>query len=104
MPKATKASILAIIILLPLLVVLLLVGYLFCFHVYLIATNQTTSEFNKERRIKSLSKGFVNNFYELFCSSLTPSFEFPLKIHKKEVQNNLYLTQTYYDVDMVSNQ
>ncbi|KAH8519477.1 hypothetical protein H0E87_001035 [Populus deltoides] len=52
------------------------VGGLTAFHLYLISTNQTTYEnfrYRYDRRANPFYKGFVENFKEIFCSSIPPS-------------------------------
>lgn len=59
-----------------------LVSYLFLFHLFLIASNQTTNEFNKNRRIFGLNRQrenkiaqIISNFWLLICSPITISFK-----------------------------
>ncbi|KAK9221852.1 hypothetical protein WN944_010282 [Citrus x changshan-huyou] len=52
------------------------VGGLTAFHLYLISTNQTTYEnfrYRYDRRANPYNKGVVDNFKEIFCSSIPPS-------------------------------
>ncbi|KAJ4973347.1 hypothetical protein NE237_006521 [Protea cynaroides] len=52
------------------------VGGLTVFHLYLISTNQTTYEnfrFRYDRRANPYHKGVVENFKEIFCTSIRPS-------------------------------
>ncbi|KAJ6777003.1 ZINC FINGER DHHC DOMAIN CONTAINING PROTEIN [Salix koriyanagi] len=52
------------------------VGGLTAFHLYLISTNQTTYEnfrYRYDRRANPFYKGLVENFKEIFCSSIPPS-------------------------------
>ncbi|TXG54911.1 hypothetical protein EZV62_020167 [Acer yangbiense] len=52
------------------------VGGLTAFHLYLISTNQTTYEnfrFRYDRRANPYDKGVVDNFKEIFCSSIPAS-------------------------------
>ncbi|CAK7328356.1 unnamed protein product [Dovyalis caffra] len=52
------------------------VGGLTAFHLYLISTNQTTYEnfrYRYDRRANPFYKGVVENFKEIFCSSVPPS-------------------------------
>ncbi|CAI9111626.1 OLC1v1011888C1 [Oldenlandia corymbosa var. corymbosa] len=52
------------------------VGGLTAFHLYLISTNQTTYEnfrYRYDRRANPYNKGVVQNFKEIFCSSILPS-------------------------------
>ncbi|XP_065866176.1 probable protein S-acyltransferase 7 isoform X2 [Euphorbia lathyris] len=52
------------------------VGGLTAFHLYLISTNQTTYEnfrYRYDRRANPYNKGMVENFKEIFCSSVVPS-------------------------------
>ncbi|GMP30018.1 hypothetical protein CsSME_00004870 [Camellia sinensis var. sinensis] len=52
------------------------VGGLTIFHLYLISTNQTTYEnfrFRYDRRANPYHKGVVQNFKEIFCTSVPPS-------------------------------
>ena len=52
------------------------VGGLTAFHLYLISTNQTTYEnfrYRYDRRANPYHKGVVENFKEIFCSSIPPS-------------------------------
>ncbi|KAG2709959.1 hypothetical protein I3843_04G003100 [Carya illinoinensis] len=52
------------------------VGGLTAFHLYLISTNQTTYEnfrYRYDRRANPYNKGVVENFTELFCTSIPPS-------------------------------
>ncbi|KAF2301846.1 hypothetical protein GH714_029827 [Hevea brasiliensis] len=52
------------------------VGGLTAFHLYLISTNQTTYEnfrYRYDRRANPYNKGVVENFKEIFCSSIPPS-------------------------------
>lgn len=52
------------------------VGGLTAFHLYLISTNQTTYEnfrYRYDRRANPYNKGVVQNFSEIFCSSIPPS-------------------------------
>lgn len=80
------ASIIALILSIMIFVFFSLVSYLFLFHLFLIATNQTTNEFNKGRRIYALGRrrrGRIRgkiaqvflNFWSLACSPLTISFK-----------------------------
>ncbi|CAM8993228.1 hypothetical protein QQ045_008886 [Rhodiola kirilowii] len=52
------------------------VGGLTAFHLYLISTNQTTYEnfrYRYDRRDNPYNKGVVENFKEIFCTSVAPS-------------------------------
>ncbi|XAR58311.1 Protein S-acyltransferase [Bertholletia excelsa] len=52
------------------------VGGLTAFHLYLISTNQTTYEnfrYRYDRRANPYNKGVVQNFQEIFCTSIPPS-------------------------------
>ncbi|GAV88794.1 zf-DHHC domain-containing protein [Cephalotus follicularis] len=52
------------------------VGGLTAFHLYLISTNQTTYEnfrYRYDRRANPYNNGVVENFKEIFCSSIPPS-------------------------------
>ncbi|MBA0683462.1 hypothetical protein Goari_025121 [Gossypium aridum] len=52
------------------------VGGLTAFHLYLISTNQTTYEnfrYRYDRRANPYNKGVVDNFKEIFCSSIPSS-------------------------------
>ncbi|KAJ8771945.1 hypothetical protein K2173_027122 [Erythroxylum novogranatense] len=52
------------------------VGGLSAFHLYLISTNQTTYEnfrYRYDRRANPYNRGVVENFKEIFCSSIPPS-------------------------------
>ncbi|KAL5581419.1 hypothetical protein UlMin_013861 [Ulmus minor] len=52
------------------------VGGLTAFHLYLISTNQTTYEnfrYRYDRRANPYNKGVLENFKEIFCSSIPPS-------------------------------
>ncbi|XP_052196254.1 probable protein S-acyltransferase 7 isoform X2 [Diospyros lotus] len=52
------------------------VGGLTAFHLYLISTNQTTYEnfrYRYDRRANPYSRGVVENFMEIFCTSIPPS-------------------------------
>ncbi|KAI4348352.1 hypothetical protein L6164_009086 [Bauhinia variegata] len=52
------------------------VGGLTAFHLYLISTNQTTYEnfrYRYDRRANPYNKGVLNNFKEIFCTSIPPS-------------------------------
>ncbi|KAJ9683201.1 hypothetical protein PVL29_018973 [Vitis rotundifolia] len=52
------------------------VGGLTAFHLYLISTNQTTYEnfrYRYDRRANPYNKGVVQNFMEIFCTSISPS-------------------------------
>lgn len=52
------------------------VGGLTAFHLYLISTNQTTYEnfrYRYDRRANPYNKGFVENFGEIFCTSIPAS-------------------------------
>lgn len=52
------------------------VGGLTAFHLYLISTNQTTYEnfrYRYDRRANPYHKGVVENFKEIFCTSIAPS-------------------------------
>lgn len=52
------------------------VGGLTAFHLYLISTNQTTYEnfrYRYDRRANPYNKGVMENFKEIFCSSISPS-------------------------------
>ncbi|XP_034707303.1 probable protein S-acyltransferase 7 isoform X1 [Vitis riparia] len=52
------------------------VGGLTAFHLYLISTNQTTYEnfrYRYDRRANPYNKGVVQNFKEIFCTSISPS-------------------------------
>ncbi|KAF5748675.1 protein S-acyltransferase 7 [Tripterygium wilfordii] len=52
------------------------VGGLTAFHLYLISTNQSTYEnfrYRYDRRANPYNKGVVDNFREIFCSSVPPS-------------------------------
>lgn len=52
------------------------VGGLTAFHLYLISTNQTTYEnfrYRYDRRANPYNKGVMQNFKEIFCSSIPPS-------------------------------
>ncbi|KAM5582068.1 putative protein S-acyltransferase 7 [Rosa sericea] len=52
------------------------VGGLTAFHLYLISTNQTTYEnfrYRYDRRANPYNKGVVNNFKEIFCTSIPES-------------------------------
>ncbi|GFS34360.1 DHHC-type zinc finger family protein [Actinidia rufa] len=52
------------------------VGGLTAFHLYLISTNQTTYEnfrYRYDRRANPYNKGVVQNFQEIFCTSISPS-------------------------------
>ncbi|CAN1295819.1 Probable protein S-acyltransferase 7 [Linum perenne] len=52
------------------------VGGLTAFHLYLISTNQTTYEnfrYRYDNRANPYYKGVVDNFKEIFCSSIPPS-------------------------------
>ncbi|OWM71410.1 probable protein S-acyltransferase 7 [Punica granatum] len=52
------------------------VGGLTAFHLYLISTNQTTYEnfrYRYDRRANPYNKGVVQNFQEIFCTSIAPS-------------------------------
>lgn len=52
------------------------VGGLTAFHLYLISTNQTTYEnfrYRYDRRANPYNKGVVENFKEIFCSTIPPS-------------------------------
>lgn len=52
------------------------VGGLTVFHLYLISTNQTTYEnfrYRYDRRANPYNKGIVDNFKEIFCTSISPS-------------------------------
>lgn len=52
------------------------VGGLTVFHLYLISTNQTTYEnfrYRYDRRANPYNKGVVDNFKEIFCTSISPS-------------------------------
>lgn len=52
------------------------VGGLTAFHLYLISTNQTTYEnfrYRYDRRANPYNKGFVENFKEIFCTTIAPS-------------------------------
>lgn len=52
------------------------VGGLTAFHLYLISTNQTTYEnfrYRYDRRANPYNKGVVQNFGEIFCTSIAPS-------------------------------
>ncbi|KAF8408462.1 hypothetical protein HHK36_007616 [Tetracentron sinense] len=52
------------------------VGGLTVFHLYLISTNQTTYEnfrYRYDRRENPYNKGVVENFKEIFCTSIPPS-------------------------------
>ncbi|XP_061359769.1 probable protein S-acyltransferase 7 [Gastrolobium bilobum] len=52
------------------------VGGLTSFHLYLISTNQTTYEnfrYRYDRRDNPYNKGVLNNFKEIFCTSIPPS-------------------------------
>ncbi|KAL9246052.1 hypothetical protein vseg_019635 [Gypsophila vaccaria] len=52
------------------------VGGLTAFHLYLISTNQTTYEnfrYRYDRRANPYNKGVVENFKEIFCTSIAPS-------------------------------
>ncbi|KAL1314590.1 hypothetical protein HN51_041402 [Arachis hypogaea] len=52
------------------------VGGLTAFHLYLISTNQTTYEnfrYRYDARANPYNKGFLNNFKEIFCTSIPPS-------------------------------
>ncbi|KAA8548265.1 hypothetical protein F0562_004474 [Nyssa sinensis] len=52
------------------------VGGLTAFHLYLISTNQTTYEnfrYRYDRRANPYNKGVVQNFKEIFCTSIPPS-------------------------------
>ncbi|KAJ7976269.1 S-acyltransferase [Quillaja saponaria] len=52
------------------------VGGLTAFHLYLISTNQTTYEnfrYRYDRRANPYNKGVVDNFKEIFCTSISPS-------------------------------
>ncbi|KAF5198166.1 S-acyltransferase [Thalictrum thalictroides] len=52
------------------------VGGLTVFHLYLISTNQTTYEnfrYRYDRRANPYNRGVVENFKEIFCTSISPS-------------------------------
>ncbi|XP_031119041.1 probable protein S-acyltransferase 7 [Ipomoea triloba] len=52
------------------------VGGLTAFHLYLISTNQTTYEnfrYRYDRRANPYNKGVIENFMEIFCTSIPPS-------------------------------
>ncbi|PIA41949.1 hypothetical protein AQUCO_02100056v1 [Aquilegia coerulea] len=52
------------------------VGGLTVFHLYLISTNQTTYEnfrYRYDRRANPYNRGVVDNFKEIFCTSISPS-------------------------------
>ncbi|XP_059644492.1 probable protein S-acyltransferase 7 [Cornus florida] len=52
------------------------VGGLSVFHLYLISTNQSTYEnfrYRYDQRANPYNKGIINNFMEIFCTSIPPS-------------------------------
>lgn len=52
------------------------VGGLSVFHLYLIGTNQSTYEnfrYRYDRRVNPFNRGVLNNFLEIFCTSIPPS-------------------------------
>ncbi|XP_054824326.1 probable protein S-acyltransferase 7 isoform X2 [Prosopis cineraria] len=65
------------------------VGGLTAFHLYLISTNQTTYEnfrYRYDQRANPYNKGVLNNFAEIFCSTIPPSkHNFRAKVSREPV-------------------
>lgn len=83
----TYDSIIALILCILIFVLFSLVSYLFLFHLFLIATNQTTNEFNKSRRIFALNRRqsfkiaqVVCNFWSIACSPITTPYKVGLLV------------------------
>ncbi|XP_031105279.1 probable protein S-acyltransferase 7 [Ipomoea triloba] len=88
------------------------VGGLTVFHLYLISTNQSTYEnfrYRYDRRVNPFNKGTIQNFMEIFCTSIPPSKNnFRAKLQKEaEIQPRVVgggyspnLEKTMSDIEM----
>ncbi|CAI9757330.1 unnamed protein product [Fraxinus pennsylvanica] len=79
------------------------VGGLSVFHLYLIATNQSTYEnfrYRYDRLTNPYSKGVVRNFMEIFCTSIPPSKnKFRARIHKESAIPPHSVGGSFHDPD-----
>lgn len=121
-PVSTYPVIVSIVLAVFFILFIILIGYLFIFHIYLISTAQTTNEYSKDKRIYSVNKGVARNFLYLFFGSLQPSYQSsklnPIKarvlnskakkpskssfvetVDVNKTKSNEYLTQSIYNVN-----
>ena len=118
-PVSTYPVIVSIVLDVFFILFIILIGYLFVFHIYLISTAQTTNEYSKDKRIYSVNKGVARNFLHLFFGSLQPSYQSsklnPIKtriliskakkpsfvetVDVNKTKSNEYLTQSIYNVN-----